>query len=176
MNTRDRILETASRLFYTQGYNNTGINQVIKEAEAAKASLYQYFPSKDDLLLEYLSLTSHYTMDALRKVASKYDGPKEKVLSLFDFLIDFSRQTDYQGCNFLNIASEIPRENSKVRALIQNQKTQTKNLFAELLSPMAKESLADEMYLLFDGALITSKVYGDIWPILTSKKIAEKLL
>lgn len=176
MNTRDRIVETASRLFYTQGYNNTGINQVIKEAEVAKASLYQYFPSKDDLLVEYLTVTSHYTMDTLRKVASKHTDAKGKMLSMFDFLIDFSQQTDYQGCNFLNIASEIPRENSKVKALIQNQKTQTRNLFVELLKPIGKEALADEMYLLFDGALITSKVYGDIWPILTTKKIAEKLI
>lgn len=176
MNTRDRIVETASRLFYTQGYNNTGINQVIKEAEVAKASLYQYFPSKDDLLVEYLTVTSHYTMDTLRKVAAKHTDARAKVLSMFDFLIDFSQQTDYQGCNFLNIASEIPRDNSKVKALIQNQKTQTRNLFVELLKPIGKESLADEMYLLFDGALITSKVYGDIWPVLTSKKIAEKLI
>jgi AcrR family transcriptional regulator len=176
MNTRDRIVETASRLFYTQGYNNTGINQVIKEADVAKASLYQYFPSKDDLLIEYLTVTSHATMDMLRKVAAKHDAPGDKVLALFDFLVDFSRQTDYQGCNFLNVAGEIPRDNSKVKALIQNQKTLTRNLFVEILKPIGKEGLADEMYLLFDGALITSKVYGDIWPILTSKKIAGKLL
>jgi AcrR family transcriptional regulator len=176
MNTRDRIVDTASRLFYTQGYNNTGINQVIKEAEVAKASLYQYFPSKDDLLVEYLTVTSHYTMDTLRKVAAKFKTPKDKVLALFDFLIDFSKQTEYQGCNFLNIASEIARDNSKVKALIQNQKTQTRKLFVEILKPSGKEALADEMYLLFEGALITSKVYGDIWPILTSKKIVEKLI
>jgi AcrR family transcriptional regulator len=176
MNTRDRIVETASRLFYTQGYNSTGINQVIKEAEIAKASLYQYFPSKEDLLIEYLSVTSLSTMHALRKEAARFQDPKEKVLALFDFLLKFSKQTGYQGCNFLNIASEIPRGNSKVKALVQNQKNQTRNLFAEILKPIGKDSLADEMYLLFDGALVTSKVYGDLWPIKTSKKIVEKLL
>ena len=51
MDTRERILDTAARLFYAQGYNSTGINQVIKEANVAKASLYQHFPSKEDLLI-----------------------------------------------------------------------------------------------------------------------------
>jgi AcrR family transcriptional regulator len=176
MNTRDRIVETASRLFYTQGYNNTGINQVIKEAEVAKASLYQYFPSKDDLLIEYLTVASVYTMEALRKEAAKHGSPRDKALALFDFLAKFCKQTGFQGCNFLNIASEIPRDNSGVKALIENQKNQTRNLFAEILKPIGKEALADEFYLLFDGALVASKVYEDIWPVKTAKKIAEKLV
>ena len=51
---RERILETASRLFYTQGYNNTGINQILDEAKVAKASLYLHFGSKDELGIHYL--------------------------------------------------------------------------------------------------------------------------
>jgi AcrR family transcriptional regulator len=176
MNTRERIVETASRLFYSQGYNNTGINQVIKEAEVAKASLYQYFPSKEDLLIEYLTGASIYTMDALRKEVARHKLPREKALSLFDFLAKFCKQTGFQGCNFLNIASEIPRDNNGIKALIENQKNQMRNLFAEILQPIGKEALADEFYLLFDGALVASKVYGDIWPVRTAKKIAEKLV
>jgi AcrR family transcriptional regulator len=48
---KDRILDTASRLFYDQGYHITGINQIIDEADIARASLYNHFPSKTDLLL-----------------------------------------------------------------------------------------------------------------------------
>ena len=51
---KDRILDTASRLFYDQGYHVTGINQIIDEADIARASLYNHFPSKTDLLLAYL--------------------------------------------------------------------------------------------------------------------------
>lgn len=51
---RERIIDTASRLFYFNGYNQTGVNQIIKEASVAKASLYQHFRSKEDIAVVYL--------------------------------------------------------------------------------------------------------------------------
>ena len=53
-NTRAKIIETASELFYTKGYNLTGINEIIKESGIAKATLYSHFNSKEDLLVAYL--------------------------------------------------------------------------------------------------------------------------
>ena len=49
---RDRILQTAMKLFYSQGMKSTGINQIIEESNAAKASFYHHFPSKRDLIKE----------------------------------------------------------------------------------------------------------------------------
>lgn len=176
LGARGRIVETASRLFYTQGYNSTGINQLIAEAGVAKASLYQYFPSKEDLLVEYLTFTAESTNKALSAIVDKEATPKAKVLALFDFLLKFGQQNDYQGCNFLNVASEIPKDNDRVRLVIKNQKKQIRALFAEILKPDGKESLADEMYLLFDAALMSSKVFGDGWPVQTARGMAERLL
>ncbi len=173
---RERIVETACRLFYTQGYNATGINQVIAEAEVAKASLYQHFPSKEDLLEEYLRLTAQSTNETLRSLVNTYSTVKEKVLGLFDFLIAFAKQTSYHGCHFLNVASEIPKENEKVKGMIKLQKNQIRLLFADILTPDGKENLADEMYVLFDAALIASKVYGEDWPVETARNIAAKLV
>jgi AcrR family transcriptional regulator len=176
MDARSRIVETASRLFYTQGYNSTGINQVIKEAEVAKASLYQYFPSKEDLLAEYLKETAATTNEMLRSVCDKYKTPREKVMGLFDFLLQFTKQSEFNGCNFLNIAAEVPEGHAAVRALIKKQKNQIRNLFAGIMKPIGKEQLADELYLLFDAALVSSKVYRDGWPVKTASKIAGKLI
>ncbi|TAJ67623.1 MAG: TetR/AcrR family transcriptional regulator [Chitinophagaceae bacterium] len=176
MDTRSRIVDVASRLFYTQGYNSTGINQVIKEAEVAKASLYQHFPSKEDLLVEYLTVTSDLTRKALQLAIEKQHTPKEKVIAMFDFLLKNVRQNDFTGCNFLNIASEIPTENERVRAIIRNQKDSIRRMFADILKPLRKEELADQLYILFDAALISSKVYRDVWPVKTTKKIVEKLI
>ena len=176
MDTKERIVDTASRLFYKQGYNSTGINQVIKEAAVAKASLYQHFPSKEDLLIEYLRVTAISTNQVLQSVFQKHKTPREKVLGLFDFLVKFAKQNEFHGCNFLNITSEIPRDNDKVRSLVKKQKNYIRGMFAEILKPVGKENLADEMYLLFDAALISSKVYGDLWPVKTARRIVEKLL
>lgn len=176
MDTRSRIVDTASRLFYTQGYNSTGINQVIREAGVAKASLYQHFPSKEDLLAEYLKVTSVSTNEVLQSVTEKYATPREKILGLFDFLLKLTKQTEFQGCNFLNVAAEIPKDNQKVRALIKKQKNFIRKMFADLLKPLGKEDLADELYILFDAALVSSKVYGELWPVKTTRNIVEKLI
>jgi hypothetical protein len=98
------------------------------------------------------------------------------VLALFDFLIGYSNLNEFNGCNFLNIAAELPRDDGKIKVLIRNQKNEIRALFAEILKPIDKESLADELYILFDAALISGKVYGDLWPLKTTKKIVEKLL
>ena len=176
MDAKERIVETASRLFYTQGYKGTGINQIIKEADVAKASLYQHFPSKEDLLIEYLRVTAVDTNETLQSVIDKHDTPREKVLSLFDFLVDFANHTHCNGCNFLNIVSEIPSDQTEIRSLIQKQKNHIRSLFAEILKPIGEEALADQLYVLFDAAMVTSKVYGDTWSIHTTKEIVEKLL
>ena len=176
MDARTRIVETASRLFYKQGYNSTGINQVIKEAEVAKASLYQYFPSKEDLLIEYLKETATTTNEMLRSVCDKYKTPHEKVMGLFDFLLKFMKQSEFKGCNFLNVAAELPEGHTAVRALIKKQKNQTRSLFAGIMKPVGKEKLADELYLLFDAAIVSSKVYEDGWPIKIAGKMAGKLI
>lgn len=176
MDVKSRIIDTASRLFYKQGYNSTGINQVIKEAEVAKASLYQYFPSKEDLLIEYLNVTSRVTKQQLELVVSQFENPKDKVLGIFDFLIEMTESTSFNGCNFLNISAELPQENTKVTELIKAQKDSIRNLFTRILDNEQKEELADELYVLFDAALVSSKVYQSSWPVKTARKIAEKLL
>ena len=111
MDTRTRIVETAAKLFYTQGYNSTGINQLIKEAGVAKASLYQHFPSKEDLLVEYVRVTAINTNKILDEVIAKPKTAQDKVLAMFDFLIAFSKQTGYNGCNFLHICGFISHSN-----------------------------------------------------------------
>lgn len=174
--TRTRIIDTASHLFYTQGYNSTGINQVIKEAGVAKASLYQHFPSKEDLLAEYLKQAAADTNQALQTITDKYDSPREKILGLFDFLLKHTKQNEFLGCNFLNVAAEIPKDNQKVKALVKKQKNAIRKLFADLLAPLGKENLANELYILFDAALVSSKVYGEVWPVKTTRNIVEKLI
>lgn len=176
MDPRERILETACRLFYTQGYNSTGINQVIDEAKVAKASLYQYFPSKEDLLAEYLRVKAIETNNALRTAVDKQKSTKDKILCVFDFLMKQTKQPEFNGCDFLNIVSEVPKDNKTIRSIIKKQKDNIRKLFVEILEPSGKAELADEFYLLFDAALISGRVYGDSWPAKVSKNIASKLL
>jgi AcrR family transcriptional regulator len=173
---RDDVVKTASRLFYKQGYNATGINQIIDEAEISKAGLYTNFRTKEDMLEAYLLKAGVQTNDALRSVAGKQKDPHKKVLALFDFLKMLMQQKDYYGCNFLNIVSEIPVENQKIRAVIKAQKDDIRELFKEILTPIKKDLIADEIYLLFEAALIGQKVHHDMWPVEKAKAMAAELI
>ena len=173
---RRTVIETASRLFYKQGYANTGINQIIEESGVVKSSVYTAFRTKEDILMAYLETTGAETDKALQTAADQYTTPKERVLAIFDFLINLVQGADYYGCQFLNIISEIPLENERVIKQIQKQKNGVRELFARILEPIGKQDLADELYLLFDGALIANKVHHAVWPVEVAKNMAGRLL
>ena len=99
-----------------------------------------------------------------------------KIRALFDFINKRSKETDFQGCNFLNIVAEVPQSNSRIRKVIQKQKNDIRGIIKEILKEEKKEKLADPIYLLFEGALIESKVQQDDWPITTAKNTALQFL
>jgi AcrR family transcriptional regulator len=173
---KDQIVETASRLFYEQGYNATGINQIIAEAGVAKASLYLHFPSKEDLLAEYLITEAARTMDSLNKEVARHSTVQEKVMAMFDNLGRTIRKSEFQGCQFLNIVSELPANDKRIREIIQKQKNDIRQLFKSILKEAKKQDLADEFYLLFEAALIAGKVHQAEWTIKAAKNIAAKLI
>ncbi|MFX9552163.1 hypothetical protein ABTO49_21505, partial [Acinetobacter baumannii] len=78
-----------------------------------------------------------------------YETPREKVLGLFDFLTKLFSQPSYSGCSFLNVISDLPADSRKVKPIIKQQKDNVRNLFAEILQPVKKDNLADELYMLF---------------------------
>ncbi|MGN6394693.1 MAG: TetR/AcrR family transcriptional regulator [Mucilaginibacter sp.] len=173
---RKTIIEVASRLFYQQGYVNTGINQIIEESGVVKSTMYTAFRTKEDILMEYLIQSGAATDEALKAAADSGKDPKGKVIAVFNYLIDMVQEKEYNGCNFLNLISEIPTDAERVIKQIQKQKNGVRRLFAGLLEPIGKEDLADQIYVLFEGALIANKVHKKVWPVENAKKIAEKLI
>jgi len=173
---RAAIIKTASRLFYQQGYSNTGINQIIAEAGIAKSSLYQHFRSKEELLLAYLEETGVQTIRALSNAADQSNNPKDKLLAIFDYLEILAGNPEFYGCHFLNMVYELPVDAIRIREQIKKQKDNVRELFRQILAPIHQEILTDEIYTLFEGALIGNKVYNASWPIASAKNIVKKLL
>lgn len=173
---RGTVIDTASRLFYRQGYANTGINQIIEESGVVKSSVYTAFRTKEDILMAYLEKAGAATDAALQAAADQSNTPREQVLAVFDLLIGMVQGPEYYGCQFLNIISEIPLENERVIKQIQKQKNGVRALFTRLLEPAGKAELADSIYVLFEGALAGNKVHHAVWPVETAKAVVGKLL
>jgi len=106
--SRERILRTAVKLFYRQGYPNTGINQIIEESGVAKASFYQWYPSKDDLARAYLDYYGELLTSRLARLLERSDTMDEFFKRWAAILRrDVQAQGKYHGCPFLNFATQI---------------------------------------------------------------------
>ena len=179
---REQILDTASRLFFHQGYNLTGINQIIAEAGVAKASLYQHFPSKEDLCVAYLSRRHLNWFNELELQLAEIADPSGKIKHVFDFKAQFISNGSFGGCSFLKIISEVPNDSVKIRAQVTNQKNHFRQLLKTLVAgvdfiPRNKVSeVADEILMLTEGATVMCQVYQEVWPMDVAKKGGMKLL
>jgi AcrR family transcriptional regulator len=172
---RRRILNTALKLFHQQGYNSTGINQIIEKSDVAKASLYQIFNSKEELCVEYLTERHDLWFGKLREWVSKPRTQKSKIVAAFDFLYQMNLDEDFRGCSFLNILSEISADEKQILQVIQNHKQDVRNYFKTIL-PGEKQNTVDHIYLLFESAIIESQLFRNQWPVDRSKKIVVSLL
>lgn len=175
----ERVLNTADELFYRQGYSATGINQIIKEAGVARASFYQHFPSKRDLAIAYIQRRHEQWFRLLRDRLDQETDPKQRLLTIFDFLETWLPESDYRGCAFLNMASEFPVLGTDIHDVVSRHKLEMRSLIRDLTSKLrsdAVESTADTIHVLFEGAIVEAQVMRDTWPVQAAKKGVERML
>ena len=179
---RERVIEAASYLFYNNGYNQNGINQIIEEAQVAKASMYQHFRSKEDIAAVYLRQRHYKWMSDLDDfVASKETG-KEKIIASFDFLDQWLVDVNFIGCGFQNIITDLPDDHKKIRDEVKFHKNELHQWIENLLegdktySKKRIKELSNETMVVIEGAIILSQIQKAAWPIMSGKKTCIKIL
>ena len=182
LSVRERIIRTASDLFYFKGYNQTGINQIIKDANVAKASMYQHFRSKEEVAVAYLQGRHYMWMGKLIDFVADKKGNKEKIVASFDYLLDWLNGVDFRGCGFQNIICDIPSDHNKIRAQVVSHKNDLQEWIRTTLkedgdySSEEADKLGDEILVLIEGAIILSQIQSKDWPITSAKNTCIKLL
>lgn len=178
-----KILKTASRLFYEQGYHVTGINQVIAEAGVAKASFYHHFASKEELCIAYLQKRHQDWFSWLQQEVEQHKDDQQRLLSLFTFLERWLADSNYRGCAFLNIASEFPSPDSKIRLLVLNHKQALQDYIKQLVERLNSSTqqnhtttLADAIYLLFEGAISKCQIDQSTQSIQAARATVKQLI
>jgi AcrR family transcriptional regulator len=182
-NTHTKILETASRLFYEQGYHLTGINQVIAEAGVAKASFYYHFSSKEDLCIAYLEKRHQDWFGWLREEVEQSREPQERLLRLFIFLERWLVNSDFRGCAFLNITAEFPSPDNRIRLLVVNHKDALQAYIEQLVEnldiPTSRNNpvyLVNAIYLLFEGTICKCQMYRTTEFIQNTRETVRQLI
>ena len=158
---RQRIVETAERLFYAEGVRAVGIDRIIAEAEVAKMSLYKHFSSKDDLILAVL----HYREEKFDGMFEKWMGRHvqegmDRLEAFFAALKDWFQSSGFRGCMFINSCVELADTKhpaSKFSAMHKERfHEMLKGIISETAGAKAAEATAPAIALLVEGAIVTA--------------------
>ena len=169
---KERILETADRLFYLQGIRAVGVDTVAAEIGISKRTLYNHFPSKNALISAYLERR-------FRPVPASDKPPAEQILRTFDRLERGFADKGFRGCPFVNAVAEMGAEDHAVRKIAIAFKDSRRAWFRELLLQLDvahPDELATQLQLLVDGAIATDLVRSDPSVARAAKDVARMLL
>ncbi|WP_223691636.1 TetR/AcrR family transcriptional regulator [Leifsonia poae] len=172
---RERVLAAAARLFLRDGIHAVGVDKLAIEAEVSKRSIYQHFDGKDAIVAEMLSEYGP------RVVASYFDtddtlSPRERVLHVYDALHAAAEASDFYGCPFVNVATELRDRDHPAAVVAQGFKLQLTDFFerqALAAGAAAPHVLGVQLTLLFDGASASAALCGGT--PLAAKLAAETL-
>jgi AcrR family transcriptional regulator len=161
---RQRILETADRLFYQDGIRAVGIDRIIAEAGVAKMSLYKHFPSKDDLIVAVLQYREETVLNFFR-AAMEGHGKRAKspLRAFFAALKEFFESPGFRGCPFQNAAVELADPSHPGAEFVRGHKRRFSEFLRGLVEAMvgkAAAKVAPAVIVLVEGAMVTAVIQG----------------
>jgi AcrR family transcriptional regulator len=167
---RQRILDTAAALFYSRGINNTGIDRIIADAGVAKASMYNHFASKEEIVATYLrGIREQFGLALTKSTATKtpsYDVP-------FRLLKMTLANGDFYGCPFSNALVELPDSDS-----VKQEVTAYRNTVLDYfeLAVDGDAAMAAKLMVVYDGAFLNCKLSPSKSTVENAIEIAELIV
>lgn len=182
LKVNDRILQVASALFYRQGYNQTGINQIIAEADIAIGSLYNHYPSKNALLLAYLRKQEEEWLEGFETFSKGATTPEEKIFKFIDYRIRQQQESDFSGCPFIKIVSEVGVSDLNVLEVVEAYKEKQRSLLNGLFrqieygGPLNRKQLADNLFFMVEGATVNATIARSTQGLESVRKIMKNMI
>lgn len=177
---RDQLLETATDLFYRNGCHTTGIDRILAEAGVAKMTLYKHFRSKEELVLAAAQrFHERLREDFENRVELHNQGPRQKLLAMFDFLADWCLRSDFCGCPSVNLAVQYPDHDDPIHQAVSEHKRVREHYISEIARQAGARDpgqLARELMLLIEGASVLQQVTGRSDFMQASRPAAEILI
>src|SRR5437763_14245449 len=168
----ERILAAADKLFYLHGIRAVGVDAVAEEAGVSKRTLYNHYPTKDDLIAAYL-------VGRFKHIAPSDAPAREQILGYFDRLEREFARPDFRGCAYVNAVCELsdPKHPAANIALkFKEQRRAWYRILLERLEVAKPGELATQLQLLAEGALSSNLVWGDPTLARAAREAAEVLI
>jgi AcrR family transcriptional regulator len=177
---RERILAVASDLFYRQGIRAVGVDSIAEAAGTNKMTLYRHFTSKDELVAEYLRRLAAEADTFWDKLTAAHPGnARAQLLAWLDSMGQAVTRHDERGCALANAAVELPDKEHPARKVIEEHKNHQRQRLIALCRDAGgdePEMLADELFLLLEGARVCAQSLGPDGPSSRLGRMGEALM
>ncbi|MDY7084947.1 MAG: TetR/AcrR family transcriptional regulator [Actinomycetota bacterium] len=165
---RQRLLSTATQIFYANGIHSVGVDRIIAEAKVTRATFYRHFPSKDDLVVAYLREAHRMERDAITAAIAAHTTAAGSLLATADAIAGMIRSPGFRGCAFLNAAAEFPAPGHPVHQQIVAHRQWFLDTLTPLMAqvaPQRSDAAARHFAMLRDGAM-TAGCLHDAEPVI----------
>ncbi len=177
---KDKILLVATDLFQTRGINSTGVDTIVAVAGTTKMTLYKYFNSKEELVLEVLNKGHQDFQSWLNnKLSSNSKKPSEKIQKLFEFIEEWVTAPEFRGMAFIKASAEFPNEENAIHKLSSEQSRDFKQYIQDLATQAGikdVEGISLQLSMLFEGAVQAEQMKRGSGAIKYAKKAAKILI
>lgn len=174
---KERLVDAADRLFYQEGVRAVGIDRLLAEADAAKASLYAHFGSKDELVCAYVERRNAAARASIEAAVASVP-PEERAVRIFDWVTAWAESRGFRGCPLQHVTGELSDPAHPARAAVTSQREWLEKRFLEWARDAGAadpKRMAGALLVLFDGALAASELDGPR-RAREARWIAERLL
>jgi AcrR family transcriptional regulator len=159
VSARERILATASELFYREGIRAIGVDTVVERSRVSKTSLYRLFESKDALIAAFAGEQDRLFWAWWDRIEEEHpDDPRALLEALLSGIAKRIARPGYRGCPFLNLATEFPDDNHPGRVVARNNKEEMRARLATIVAKLGAvdpNRTASQMALIVNGAYVT---------------------
>ena len=177
---RDHLLAVAQRMFCVSGFHAVSVDSIVDQAGVARMTLYKNFGSKEDLIVATLRREDKmFRQWLVSSVEARSNRPEDRILGLFRALRDRFASEGYYGCAFIRASIEFPVPDHPVHRVAQEHKEMVRSYIRGLAAEVGgadSGALAEQLYLLFEGASTAAQLHGEPWPAEYARQAAEKLL
>lgn len=178
---RQRIVETAERLFYAEGLRAVGVDRIIAEAEVAKMTLYNHFPSKDDLILAVLEFREAKFDAMFEKWMGRHlASGKNRLEAFFSALKDWFKSPGFRGCMFINSCVELADAGHAASKFSAQHKQRFHALLKQCITEYSGSQEANRVSpaiaLLVEGAIIAAVMEQSAKPAAVARDAAMALV
>ncbi|SEG95280.1 transcriptional regulator, TetR family [Actinacidiphila yanglinensis] len=153
---RERLLNTATRIFYTEGIHSVGVDRIVEEAKVTRATLYRHFSGKDDLVLAYLSLADQGIRGQVATAVASSESAPDQVRAVAKSITAGIRSPGFRGCAFLNAVAEYPDASHPIHQSVMAHREWFLNTVTDLLAQTGggpADAAGRHLVMLRDGAM-----------------------